>query len=493
MFSPFATSLDAVFDELRSSRTGLSEKEVEERLEKHGENTLPESRPPGVFHIFLRQFKSPLIYVLLIAAAISFWQQHMTDAWFILAVLLFNAIVGAIQEYSASRSAEALQEMFTPHAVVIRDGKETEIEAKDLVPGDVVLLESGRRVPADVRLIESEELAIDESMLTGESEAVEKDAAADIPGDAPLSEQKNMAFSGAIVTNGWARAVVVSTGEETAMGDIAESVLGSEETKPPLVVRMERFTYILVGVVLCSVLILGVIAYFQGKSWEEILLTSIGLAVATMPEGLPVAVTVALAIGMKRMAERQVIVRKLVAVEALGSCTMIAADKTGTLTRNELTAQRIILLPERDFTITSGDTMVDGDIQETPEEERLLSITSDGNQKEQTMQNIKDRGEQTQTRSENKDNNTKEAVRKALKEVVREVITEELQDNLPVESGSSDKAGVRREEGLTDNQQTQKNRRDTPPGKQGEDEPEQEEAAQENQNSRKSARGRKRK
>jgi magnesium-transporting ATPase (P-type) len=186
-------------------------------------------------------------------------------------------------------------------------------------------------------------------------------------------------------------------------------------------------------------------------------------------------------------------VRKLVAVEALGSCTMIAADKTGTLTRNELTAQRIILLPERDFTITSGDTMVDGDIQETPEEERLLSITSDGNQKEQTMQNIKDRGEQTQTRSENKDNNTKEAVRKALKEVVREVITEELQDNLPVESGSSDKAGVRREEGLTDNQQTQKNRRDTPPGKQGEDEPEQEEAAQENQNSRKSARGRKRK
>jgi P-type E1-E2 ATPase len=289
--------------------------------------------------------------------------SEYADAGFIFAVLLFNAIIGTVQEYSASKAAAALQRMVSPHALVLRDGKKQQIEARHVVPGDIVLLESGDRVPADTRLMETGDFSVDQSMLTGESEAVEKNAEETLRDNAPRSEQHNMAFSGTIVTHGRSRGVVVATGMNTAMGDIAESVIGKEGEVPPLMQRMERFTYVITGFIVLSALIIAVISYIQGESLAEIVLTAIGLAVAAIPEGLPIAVTVALAIGMRRMAERKVIVRKLVAVESLGSCTLIAADKTGTLTRNQLTAEVITLPGGKQFRVSSGDSIVEGEIE----------------------------------------------------------------------------------------------------------------------------------
>jgi len=351
-----ARSGTAVLDTLQGQPGGLSQAEAAARLKQYGRNALPETRPPGLVRVFLHQFVSPLIYVLLAAALVSMLIQEWSDAGFIGAVLLLNAIIGTIQEFSAQRAATALQQLVTTRSRVLREGDAYELDAEELVPGDIVLLESGDRVPADIRLLASHDLEVNESLLTGESLAVHKQADRVLPEDSVLGDRVNMAFAGTLVNRGRARGVVTGTALETELGRIASAVLGRPLTKAPLLVRMERFTRRVAIFVGIAALLMAAVALSRGMPFEEIFLLAVALAVSAIPEGLPVALTVALAIGMRRMARRHVIVRRLLAVEALGSCTFIATDKTGTLTVNQLTVRRI-LFPGRPALEVTGESL----------------------------------------------------------------------------------------------------------------------------------------
>ncbi|NPV61748.1 MAG: HAD-IC family P-type ATPase [Methanotrichaceae archaeon] len=362
---------------LDSSPHGLSRAEAESRLSKYGKNTLPQPQATSVAQLFIRQFKSPLIYILLAAALVSLLLQETSDAFFITAVLLINALIGTVQEYSAERSAEALRGLVTTYSRVLRDGEAFEINSQELVPGDVVLLEDGSRVPADLRLTFDHSLEIDESLLTGESVSVSKDPEAAVDADAPLGDRKNMAFAGTMVTRGRGQGLVVATGLETELGHLASTLLSRQETKPPLVVKMEKFTSKIAKAVGLTVLAIFAIELYRGLPWQEVFLESVALAVSAIPEGLPVAMTVALAIGMNRMAKKNVIVRRLVAVETLGSCNYIASDKTGTLTLNQLTARLISVFGQQTWEITGEGTIPEGCIRTvhgspTEKEETLI-------------------------------------------------------------------------------------------------------------------------
>lgn len=354
------------FERLDSDAGGLSAETAQTRLEDVGPNELPRAEPVSVPRIFLRQFRSPLIYVLAAAAAVSLGIGEVVDAAFILLVLLVNAVVGGSQEWRAERSSRALQDLIRTSATVLRDGDPVEVDSADLVPGDVVLLESGFRVPADVRLVRTQNLAVDESLLTGESDPVEKDAdwqAGD--GDVPLGDRKNVAFAGTVVTRGRGRGVVVETGASTVVGRLAENVTAVEGGEPPLVVRMERFTRLLSVAVLAAALLVGVVGIVAlGYEPVEMFLFAVALAVSAIPEGLPVGMTVALGVASRRMARVGVIVRQLVAVEGLGSCTMIATDKTGTLTANELTVRRIRLPDGTGLAVTGEGYVPDGEVRQ---------------------------------------------------------------------------------------------------------------------------------
>ena len=310
----------------------------------------------------MNQFKSPLIYVLVAAAAVSLLIGELSDAIFIAAVLLLNAGIGTMQEFSAQRSASALQKLMTTRVRVLRDGDTDEIDSEDIVPGDIVLLESGNRVPADMRIVDSHDLEIDESLLTGESASVSKQANVVLVEDTVLGDRSNMVFAGSMVNRGRASCVVVGTGLVTELGKIAEAVSDSHSARAPLQIRMERFTQRVAIFVGCAVLLMSSILLFRGMPAVEIFLSSVALAVSVIPEGLPVALTVALAIGMRRMSRRDVIVRRLIAVEALGSCTYIASDKTGTLTANQLTARRLQFPGEESWQVNGDSSHPNGEI-----------------------------------------------------------------------------------------------------------------------------------
>ena len=339
--APHARSTTQILEDLRSSQQGLSRQEATARLELVGPNTLPRGRLASLPEVFLGQFKNPLIYVLLLAALISLALREWSDAGFIFAVLLINALIGSFQEFSAERSAQALQGLVSSRAQVLRDGDNLEIDSSDLVPGDIVLLDSGTKVAADLRLLDSHNLTIDESLLTGESVATSKTHCEPLAQNTALGDRCNMAFAGSLVNTGRARGVVTSTAGHTELGRIAASVLGKPGAKPPLLLRMERFTRRIAIAVAIAAVLVAAMQLTRGHPLGEIFLLAVALAVSAIPEGLPVAITVALAVGMRRMARRAVIVRKLVAVEALGSCTYIASDKTGTLTVNQLTVRRV--------------------------------------------------------------------------------------------------------------------------------------------------------
>jgi calcium-translocating P-type ATPase len=323
---------------LETSSQGLSDAEAAERLKEFGPNVLPTRKPPTALAIFLHQFLSPLIYVLLAAGVVAILMGDATDAGFIFGVVLLNAALGTFQEWKAERSAASLQQLLKIVARVRRNGAEIDLSADQLVPGDWVRLESGARVPADLRLLESNNLAIDESFLTGESLASEK-VLGEVAKDAPVGDRRNMAYAGAIVTVGRATGVVVATGLRTEVGKIARSVTSAETTKPPLVIRMEQFARHVSFAVLIACVVLSGVALAKGMAWLDVFFLAVALAVSAIPEGLPVAMTVALSIATSRMAKRNVIVRKLTAVEGLGSCTYIASDKTGTLTLNKQTVK----------------------------------------------------------------------------------------------------------------------------------------------------------
>ncbi len=352
--TPHALPGAEVAQKLGSGVDGLSPEQVEARRARFGPNALPRVRPPGVARVFLRQFRSPLIYILLVAAAFSVAIGEYSDAGFIFAVLFVNAVVGAVQELHAQRSAEALQGLVTTQADVVRGGETYELDAAELVPGDRVLLESGDRVPADLRLLACRDLLLDESLLTGESLSVAKAPDALHGADTPVGDRTNMAFAGTMAARGRGEGVVVGTGLATEVGRIAEAVLRGPRVKPPLLVRMERFTARIGIAVAVAAAVVAVIEGLRGAAAGDILLLAVALAVSAIPEGLPVALTVALAVGMRRMARRGVIVRELVAVESLGSCTHIASDKTGTLTVNELTVTRAALPGRAAWTVTGS-------------------------------------------------------------------------------------------------------------------------------------------
>jgi Ca2+-transporting ATPase len=342
---------------LEASTGGLAAGEASARLGEFGPNVLPHKDPPGPFEILLRQLLSPLIYVLIAAGVVALAIGDATDAAFIFGVVLLNAVMGAYQEWRAEKSAASLQQLISVVARVKRDGQTVERPAEELVPGDWV--ESGASVPADLRLLEANNLHIDESFLTGESVAASK-AAGESPAGAPVSDRHNMAYAGSTVTIGRGAGVVVATGGRTEVGKIARTVTSSETAKAPLVIRMEQFARHVSLAVLVACVALGMVAYAKGMPWIDVFFLAVALAVSSIPEGLPVAMTVALSIATSRMARRNVIVRKLTAVEGLGSCTYIASDKTGTLTLNRQTVQTVWLPGQGRFDSASVQAMTSG-------------------------------------------------------------------------------------------------------------------------------------
>lgn len=339
----YSLAASEVLTALDVGEHGLSKAEADRRREEHGENELPQGDPPSRAKILLRQFQSPLIYILVLAGIVSAAIGETTDAGFIFAILVLNAVIGGFQEWKAEQSARALQALIRTSATVTRDDEITEIDARELVPGDIVWLESGNRVPADLRLLYEHGLEIDEALLTGESVPSQKDQ--DWTGDVGTSvgDRKNMAYAGSVVARGRARGVVVATGSHTLVGELARDVSAETGGKPPLLIRLERFTRVVGYATLAAAAVVTLLGLVIGFSLHEMFLFAVALAVSAVPEGLPVALTVALAVGTTRMAQKGVIVRKLAAVEGLGSCTMIASDKTGTLTQNELTVRRLVL------------------------------------------------------------------------------------------------------------------------------------------------------
>ncbi|MGQ9683000.1 MAG: cation-translocating P-type ATPase [Anaerolineae bacterium] len=363
---------DLVLQKLQASLHGLQPEEVLERRQEFGPNTLPSRRPPSLVRVLLHQFASPLIYVLLAASIVALSIGDLKDAVFIFGVILLNAAIGTVQEWRAEQSAHALAAMLQVQVQVRRAGKTVVLKAEELVPGDVVLLESGDKVPADLRLVETNNLALDESLLTGESIAVEKNPAV-LPEQTLLSERRNMAAAGASVLRGRGLGLVVATGAATEVGKIARTVAEEKAAKPPLIIRMERFAQTIGLVILALGAALGAIAFSRGMSFAEALLLAIAISVSAIPEGLPVAMTVALSLGATRMARRHVVVRRLAAVESLGSCTTIASDKTGTLTVNQQTVRRLTLPDGTELALTgqgyNGEghvTTVDGGTPPAP-------------------------------------------------------------------------------------------------------------------------------
>ncbi|WP_423199629.1 MULTISPECIES: cation-translocating P-type ATPase [unclassified Cupriavidus] len=306
-----------------------------------GPNTLPRVAPPSLVAVFLRQFLSPLIYILLAAAVVSLMLGDLRDAFFIGIVLLVNGVIGTVQEHTADQAAAALRRLEQPATTVIRDGAMRTLDAVLLVPGDIVLLEAGNRVPADVRLIEGIDLQCDESLLTGESMPVRKSPRHGSHG-APTGTP-DAVHAGTVVTRGRGTGVVVATGAATQLGRIAGELGRRSLAAPPLLVRLEHFSRRILLAIGAAVVVLVLIGWLRHMPWTELFMMSVGLAVSAIPEGLPVAISVTLAIGMRRMARANVVVRKMPAVESLGSCTLIASDKTGTLTLNELVVTDIRL------------------------------------------------------------------------------------------------------------------------------------------------------
>ncbi len=349
----YRLSIDESLSKLESSREGLSSAEAAKRIENYGKNLLPGKEPPSLLKVLLHQFKSPLIYILLAAGIFSLVVREFTDAVFILIVIALNATLGTTQEWKAEKSAYELQSLISAKVDILRDGIKSSIDAVDVVVGDVLLIESGVKVSADIRLIESNNLHVDESFLTGESTSIEKNIEK-IDRDSSIGDMSNIVFAGSTTTSGRAKGVVIATATDTEVGKIAEVVTQTEKNKPPLLIRIEKLSAQIAYVILGVSVLITVISIFRGEPFSEIFLLVVALAVSAIPEGLPVGITVVLSISTNRMSKRHVIIRKLAAVESLGSCTCIASDKTGTLTLNRQTL-KIISTGEGNRYIATGE------------------------------------------------------------------------------------------------------------------------------------------
>jgi magnesium-transporting ATPase (P-type) len=320
---------------------GLSEAAVAERLQQYGPNRIESAAKTGPLKRFLLQFHNVLIYVLLVAAAGTALLGEWVDTGVIIGVVLINAIIGFIQEGKAEQALDAIRGMLSPKALVLREGERRLIDAAELVPGDIVILQAGDRVPADVRHLEVKNLRIEEAVLTGESVPVEK-SVEPVDSQASLGDRSSLAFSGTIVTYGRGRSVVIATGGETEIGRISSMLASVEQLTTPLLRQMGQFgRWLSVGILALALLTFAFGLLVRGYAAAEMFMAAVSLAVAAIPEGLPAIMTITLAIGVQRMARRNAIIRRLPAVETLGSVTIICSDKTGTLTRNEMTVQTV--------------------------------------------------------------------------------------------------------------------------------------------------------
>jgi Ca2+-transporting ATPase len=335
-----ARSVEEVLGHFGVGHDGLSRDEAASRLTTEGPNELEEVPPPSGIVTFLAQFRSPLIFILVIAAVVTAALDEWIDTWVIVAVLLINAVIGFTQERKAERSVRALQSLVSPQAKVVRNGHERQLASRDVVPGDVVVLESGARVPADLRLVHIVGLRIDESLLTGESVPVGKDTAP-LDERLPLGDRVNMAFAGSMVTSGRGRGVAVGTGARSQLGTIAERMRSERAPKSPLQIRMDRLAQVIGVVIGIASVATFAIGIALGEPVAEMFRFAVAMAVSAIPEGLPIVLTITLAVGVRRMAQRNAIVRRLAAVETLGSTTVIGSDKTGTLTENRMTVMEI--------------------------------------------------------------------------------------------------------------------------------------------------------
>ena len=355
-------NIDEIEKELQTSNKGLTNEEVKKRQEKYGYNILPKKKKDSIVKIFFNSFKDPIIILLLFAASASVLVNELLDAIAIIFIVLVDIIMETYQENKANNTAEALSNLIKVKTKVMRNGKIIELDSDGLTIGDYVILESGDKISADMRIVESHNFMVDESILTGESIQVSKTSEVIEKTNLSINDQNNMVFSGTNIVTGRAKAIVVSIGLNTEIGKIANSINNTEEEKSPLTIRVEKFSKQISMLVLVIAIVITIISLVKGLPQHEIFLSVVALAVSAMPEGLPLALTMALTIGSNKMAKKNVIVRKLNAVESLGSCTVIASDKTGTLTVNEQTAKKIILPNNLKYDITGTGYEFDGKV-----------------------------------------------------------------------------------------------------------------------------------
>jgi len=358
----YKQSCEQLLETVKSSVNGLATPHAEERLKQQGANVIPHGKPVTFIAVVLHQFSSPLIYVLIAAGVVSLIIKEYEDAAFIFLIIMINAIMGTYQEWRAESSAAALQELVKTRAKVIRDGEPVLLDAERLVTGDVVMIESGMKVPADIRLITCNNLRTDEAILTGESLPIEKVNEVLPDSELPIGDQVNMLFAGTTVMSGRGLGLVVATALNTEIGKIAKSVSETKQTKTPLVKRMDRFARRVSIIVLLACILIFIIGFFQGFAPIDIFFVAVAVAVSAIPEGLPIAMTVALSIGTSRMAKRNVIIRRLSAVEGLGSCNYIGTDKTGTLTVDQQTVKKIVLANGILYVVTGAGYNGDGEL-----------------------------------------------------------------------------------------------------------------------------------
>lgn len=365
------TSEESLLKELNPHAShGLNKAEVNKRRIQYGSNTLTLKKQQGPILRFLKQFHQVLVYILLAAIAIKLYLGSWLDAGVIFGVVLLNAIIGFIQENKALSALDALSKALITEANVLRSGEKQRINAQQLVPGDIVLLQSGDKVPADLRLLQSRELQVDESALTGESIPVQKKTGL-LKLETPLADRTNMLYSSTLVTYGTAKGIVVTTGDKTQIGQISQLINSTELLATPLTRKIKTFSHILLVVILTLAIITFGVGLWHGESWEYLFMASVVIAVAMIPEGLPAVMTITLAIGVARMAKSHAIIRHLPAVETLGSTTIICSDKTGTLTRNEMTVQQL-WCAHHHYHVTGTGYTPEGNILQ---DKRLINIT----------------------------------------------------------------------------------------------------------------------
>ncbi|MBR3211045.1 MAG: HAD-IC family P-type ATPase [Bacilli bacterium] len=356
----YSMKIEEIFQKYQTSIDGLTTKEADKRMEIHGKNELPRKQSDNIFKIFISELLDPIIMLLVVAILASLSVGEYVDAIAIAIIITIDLIMGTVQENKANKTAEALSELVKEKVKVERDGKEVLIDSTELVVGDLVYLESGDKISADLRIIESHNFTIDESILTGESLPVEKNSKVLSNKKMPITSQSNMLFAGTSVVTGRARAIVVEIGKNTEIGVIATTINNTKEEKSPLTIRVEKFSKDISLLIVFIGMVITIILASKGLAAEDILLSVIALSVSAMPEGLPLALTMALTIASNKMAKHKVVAKKLYSVESLGSCTVIASDKTGTLTVNEQTAKRIVLPNNNEYVITGTGYKVNG-------------------------------------------------------------------------------------------------------------------------------------